>query len=40
MNNTRQFLSRLSKFSLEWETFQTKDVEEIQIHILGSIYFF
>jgi len=40
MNTTRQILSFLDQFFLEWETFQTKVVEEINTHILYSITFF
>ena len=29
----------LAEFSLEWEMFQTKVVEKIKTHILGSITF-
>jgi len=40
MKTTRHFWLYLAHFSLEWEVFQTKVVEEIKTHILCSITFF
>jgi hypothetical protein len=40
MKTNIRFLSYLAHFFLEGEMFQTKVVEKIKTHILGSIIFF
>ena len=34
MKNNNQFWQYLARFSLEWETFQTKDVEKNETHFI------
>ena len=40
MQTDIHFWSYLARFFLEWEMFQTKVVEKIKTHILGSVIFF
>jgi len=40
MNTNKHFWSYLSHFFLEWEIFQIKFLEKIEIHILCSVTFF
>jgi hypothetical protein len=40
MKNKTYFWFYVAKFLLEWEMFQTNDVEKIKIHILCSITLF
>ena len=40
MKTDVHFWSYLAQFFLEWEMFQTKAVEKIKTHILGSVIFF
>jgi len=39
MKTNTYFWPYLVEFFLEWETFQTKDVDKIKTHILYSIIF-
>jgi len=39
MKTDTHFWSHLAQFFLEWESFQTKAVEKIEVHILWSIIF-
>ena len=40
MKTTIHFLLYLTHIFIEWKMFQTKVVEEIKAHILGSVKFF